>query len=64
MSVGNFFNDGGIGANITLPHKQSVIALLPAAFAAVIVTLAWWPAVFGVDFSLLEHYRASAVVAL
>ncbi len=41
--------------------KGRVIALLPAIAGSVLIALAWWPAVFGVDYSMLEYYRTHLV---
>lgn len=39
-----------------------IIALTPGIIGSVLIGLAWWPAVFGINFSLLEQYRQQLVI--
>ncbi len=38
------------------------LCALPGIVGSALVALAWWPAIFGVNFSLLENYRHALVV--
>jgi hypothetical protein len=37
------------------------IALIPGILGSLFVGIAWWPAIFGVNFSLLEQYRQQLI---
>ncbi len=37
------------------------IALIPGVLGSLFIALAWWPAIFGVNFSLLEQYRQQLI---
>lgn len=38
------------------------LALAPGAIGSFLIGLAWWPAIFGIHFSLLEQYRQQLIV--
>lgn len=38
------------------------VALLPGLIGSLLIAAAWWPAIFGVDFSLLTEYRTNLLV--
>jgi hypothetical protein len=42
--------------------KGRLIALIPGVLGSVVIAAAWWPAIFGVHFSMLEYYRTHLTV--
>ncbi|NNM58978.1 MAG: 4Fe-4S binding protein [Legionellales bacterium] len=38
------------------------LALIPSALGSIIIAAAWWPAIFGVHFSMLAEYRAHLAI--
>ncbi|GAB4393301.1 MAG: 4Fe-4S binding protein [Gammaproteobacteria bacterium] len=45
-----------------LVGKQLWYALLPGMLASLLLMLVWWPAVFGIDYSILENYRTHLLI--
>ncbi len=41
----------------SLVGKHNWFALLPGIAGSIGVALTWWPAIFGISYSVLEHYR-------
>lgn len=52
----------------TILKKQKVskigrwIALIPGMIGSIIVAWSWWPAIFGIHFSMLDYYRTHLMV--
>lgn len=42
--------------------KGRIVALIPGISGSLLVAYAWWPAIFGVHFSMLEYYRTHLAV--
>lgn len=42
--------------------RAYIIALFPSLIANLAIAATWWPAIFGVQFSLLEYYRTHLVI--
>ncbi len=40
---------------------KNALALVPGLLGSIFIGLAWWPAIFGVNFSLLEQYRQQLI---